>query len=585
MAPWKGVVEGEASNPSLSDQFFRLNPPRYWFTRQLQQGRFALWNPHMSCGVPTIAAPQTALLFPINLALTPLDPFTAAAFAAFMKLWLAGVFTLMYMRAIGTSRPAALFSAIAFCLSGFMVVWLGHPHVNSAMWLPLLLYFVEKEKSGRVGFALTFACMVLGGHYPTVVLVTFGVFVYAACRAALHRVVGSTILGTLFTAPQVLPFFEYYRLSSLSESSVEMKRWAIQLDLADLVVYLSPARGDIETSGYVGVLTLVLVVVALAHRPCRLAIGWAVAALACLVIIYVPRSNLTLLGRLGPLSAINYTRLAMWVGFALAVLAGLGLDSLKGLRCAAIAAAVAPVIVAFELLHAGMGFNPTVSRQLYYPTPPAIEFLQREAKGTGGDRVIGIEGVLPPNLPMVYGLSDSRGQDFMSLRRYEQLITGSTGYFYFYSSRTPLPAVLPQLGVKHVLAPAQVRLPERYFEQVYDGEISIHRLKRYQPRASALGGQARIVTDEPNRVVIETALPQPATLELLDTHFPGWQARVNGQHVEIQLAHGNFRAVAVPEGASIVEFRYRPAGFTIGCALALAAMVILVTWLGAKKRP
>ena len=113
-----------------------LIPQHEFVHQQILRGHFPLWNPHLDSGKPNLGSIQGALLFPINLLLMPLDPFYASGLAAFLKLFLAGVFTMLYLRRLGVSPAAAFLSGLVFSLCGFMIVWLGHPHVNCAMWLP-----------------------------------------------------------------------------------------------------------------------------------------------------------------------------------------------------------------------------------------------------------------------------------------------------------------------------------------------------------------------------------------------------------------------------------------------------------------
>ena len=138
--------------------------------------------------MPSLAALQVAALYPINLLVSPLGPFAGSAIAAFLKLFCAGVFTILYVRRLGVSAAAAAAAGIVYALSGFLIVWLGHPHANAAVLLPLLLYFIEgqlAETGGRraaIGVAAAFGAMLLGGHPPTAVHVTVAVVLYFAFR-------------------------------------------------------------------------------------------------------------------------------------------------------------------------------------------------------------------------------------------------------------------------------------------------------------------------------------------------------------------------------------------------------------------
>ena len=63
-----------------------------------------------------------------------------------------------------------------------------------------------------------------------------------------------------------------------------------------------------------------------------------------------------------------------------------------------------------------------------------------------------------------------------------------------------------------------------------------------------------------------------------DAHYPGWQATLDGEPVELLRANLNFRGVAVPAGSHQIEMRYRPESFRWGLVLALMGAV---AWAGA----
>ncbi len=84
------------------------------------------------------------------------------------------------------------------------------------------------------------------------------------------------------------------------------------------------------------------------------------------------------------------------------------------------------------------------------------------------------------------------------------------------------------------------------------------------PADASGSGTARIVTDLPERVVVEVKAEGPAYLVLADTFDPGWSATVDGQPAAIRPAYIAFRAVYLPGGGHTVVFTYRPAGFELG---------------------
>ena len=97
--------------------------------------------------------------------------------------------------------------------------------------------------------------------------------------------------------------------------------------------------------------------------------------------------------------------------------------------------------------------------------------------------------------------------------------------------------------------------------------------------SAEVSGTARIVTDLPELVVVETESPGPAYLVLADTFDPGWSATVDGTPAPIHPAYVAFRAVALPPGNHTVVFRYRPAGFLAGLAVSAVGLVaVLRVW-------
>jgi len=92
-----------------------------------------------------------------------------------------------------------------------------------------------------------------------------------------------------------------------------------------------------------------------------------------------------------------------------------------------------------------------------------------------------------------------------------------------------------------------------------------------------LTSTARVVVYERERVEVALGEHQGGYLVLADTHYPGWQAYVDGQQREILEANHVFRAVRVRAQERRAEFVYQPASFAVGKWLSAA---FLVVWLG-----
>ncbi len=588
--PWRSELGRSVSNRLLADQFLELLPQQQFLHDHIVRGDLPLWNPDLACGLPHVASMQSAPFFPINLLLAPLDPFASRGLAALVKLFLAGLFTFLYVRRLGTSRSAATLSALAFAFSGFMIVWLGHPHSNSAMWLPLLLYLIEGEFSaadrcdgppprGRpvrawLGFSLAYGAMVLGGHPPTIIHVSAVVGVYFSFRVFSRRSDGisgrrlarfgaAVACGSLLASVQLLPFLEYTHYSSAAASAAALGRSSAHLPPPALISFLlpyvagSPVTGfehlaghlDIlrvhnfnGRTGFIGVTTLYLGLLAIVLRRERIVIFYALLAFAALCVIVGLPPLPRLIGALPLLRNIDHTRLLLVVGFAGSVLGGLGLDRLGSAtaqhrrsvafvvtwlaisallgwlwlrlrpalgqpeafafvarQVAVFLAALAVVTLTtlatggkqwargiclaaltLEMLWFAHGYNPSIERSRYYPETPGIRRLREDDSVF---RIIALDKVLPANTGLVFGLQDVRGRDYMTVRSYEELIRGQAGDFQFMNWTSEMPAATSLLNVKYLVTHRNVQLLEEALTRVYHDEISIYRIEPHVERA------------------------------------------------------------------------------------------------------
>jgi hypothetical protein len=96
------------------------------------------------------------------------------------------------------------------------------------------------------------------------------------------------------------------------------------------------------------------------------------------------------------------------------------------------------------------------------------------------------------------------------------------------------------------------------------------------PGALDAAATVEIVRNQPEHVTLRVDAPQRGFVQLADQFYPGWQATVNDAAAPILRADYLFRAVEVPAGESVVDFRYRPASVGIGAAISAATVAGLV---------
>ncbi len=521
-------------NPLDSDALTEFYPWTALAANALHHGIVPLWNPYAFAGTPFLGAMQTAVFYPINLILEwVLSPADVLGVRAAVHLAVTLVGTFFFARRLALSRPAALLAALSFGLGLPYMVWLEHPMSSAIAWLPWLLLAVDYVITARrrvwpaLGLAAVVALELLAGHGESTAHALMLCVAYALWRVArswrdnrrvgavvgpLALLAGASALGTAIAAAHLLP-----SLAQISASEASADR-TLALGGASLPLLGDPTQwktlvlalipdffgnptwhmggsplvdgGYNELALYDGSIPLVLAVIALwRHRTASTLFFGAVALIALGMALRLPLA--ALLDALPVLRVAQNGRLRVEYAFALAVLAGYGLDALVqtamrrgtwrlvwlwllGLGvCAAagialllpaqrgahdlplgtVAEAALPVVwlalfaVALWLYRAGR-LNGAVLRALapalcavdlftlgvgYHATVPldTVTATPPAVQAIGGDhslyRVVGLGTALWPSLSSLYGLQDVRGYDPAYAAAYEQYFAASFG--------------------------------------------------------------------------------------------------------------------------------------------------------------
>ncbi len=92
-----------------------------------------------------------------------------------------------------------------------------------------------------------------------------------------------------------------------------------------------------------------------------------------------------------------------------------------------------------------------------------------------------------------------------------------------------------------------------------------------QPLSSSAA--ARIVSYEPNRLLIETSVDRPAMLVVSELYYPGWIARIDGMEAPIYRANYLLRAVTAPAGTHRIEMLYPAPDVRAGAGFSICALI------------
>ena len=81
----------------------------------------------------------------------------------------------------------------------------------------------------------------------------------------------------------------------------------------------------------------------------------------------------------------------------------------------------------------------------------------------------------------------------------------------------------------------------------------------------------------PNTVRVVATADAPSYLVLTDFYHRGWSATVDGQSSHVFIANALFRAVAIPAGTHVVEFRFQPVSLLIGGLISAVSLLIALS--------
>jgi hypothetical protein len=426
MSPWKSYAHlfpgsTHVQTPMLDpvQQYF---PWRLFAVSSLKQGIIPLWNAYAFAGTPFVANLQSAIFYPPNLLFLIMPVALGFTSTAALHLILAGCFMLFFLRVGGLGRWAALAGATAYMLNGYFIAWLEYPAIGLwvAVWLPLLLALYELAVRRRSVILTALAGLVvgvqfLGGHLQVAAYVIFAFLLYATCRTIwpagdsnnrpvvnharryepLLRAAGALALGLLLAAGQLTPAMELAPRSH-RPPALPAATQGTALPFTHLVIYFipkffgspadfnywgnlvgRPAINFFETSGYVGVLPLLLACFgALEWRRAVTKYLLALVVISLLLALGTPLYLLFFYAAPGFKQLAGVARVMYLVAFGLTALAALGLDRLRRLpRARSYRVAGMYTIVALILIGADLSiFRPQIAELGRSGVEPAASF-------------------------------------------------------------------------------------------------------------------------------------------------------------------------------------------------------------------
>ena len=223
---------------SHSDQYIAGYAFREFAASTLRAtGHFPLWNPYLFGGMPYIAAMHGDIFYPTFLLRMVMPTDVAMTWGFIIHLFLAGLFTFGFLRALGYSFYGSLLGGLAYMMSGQIASYASPGHDGklfvSALF-PLALWMLYRGiRGGRAwtwgAFALVIGLCVLSPHPQLLQYTLLACGAYALFLAlstldgislprpvAIKRLgaaLAAVIVGLAIGAVQYLPVREYVKWS------------------------------------------------------------------------------------------------------------------------------------------------------------------------------------------------------------------------------------------------------------------------------------------------------------------------------------------------------------------------------------
>lgn len=167
------------------------------------------------------------------------------------------------------------------------------------------------------------------------------------------------------------------------------------------------------------------------------------------------------------------------------------------------------------------------------------------------------------------------------VRRYEEIGSpaGRPGEVTrLYRNNLALPRALLVPGAEMVQSPEAAL--ERLQEEGFDPRKSVvlEGPDGARQGGSEAPGEVRVMSRANESTKLDVRAQSYRFLLLNELSYPGWAAYLDGQRVRVWRANYLFRAVEIPPGDHVVEFRFEPDSLKLGLALSLPAMSFLMAY-------
>lgn len=323
----------------------------------ITSGSLPLWNPYEASGKPLLANFQSGVFYPLNFILF-IKPFPVlwGIFIMIQPL-LAGIFMYFFLRNLKLDERASFLGAITLAFSGFSIAWLEWGNIlHTFLWLPLIFLSIDKliEFKNKKQIILWSVILLFSlcssffaGHLQIFIYSFLFSFVYLLYRwfKSTRKIKNLLLFAGVFTVFLVVTFIQWFptlQFINLSARSIDLS-WKADgwfMPIQNLVQIFAPdffgnpatlnywgVWNYAEFSSYIGIITLIFVVLAFFKRNRVDSLFFGISAIFLLLFIFPnPISKLPFELNVPFLSTAQPTRLLSVFVFCLSSLSAIGFD-------------------------------------------------------------------------------------------------------------------------------------------------------------------------------------------------------------------------------------------------------------------
>lgn len=394
MAPWNGPAPERPWDVLQADSVLQFYPWRELVIGAWARGEIPTWNRYQLAGTPLLANSQSGALYPPHVVAGLLHVPTPNAIdvLSWLHLWLAGFGAYLLARSCGAGRAGATVAGVAFQSSWFLMAWTALPSViSTCAWIPWAMALglrvmdvgssVGRRWLGGAGLAVVIALMLLAGHLQFAAYGMLGTALVCAWAAvapartgeratrrgvAMVGVACACAVGAMLAGPQLVPVLKLgeighrknvptedgyrayvasalqpYELTRIAAPTLQGNNWERVSPEVPVVAYF-PALRDrganfAEGAWSWGPVVLLLALASVRWRPKASWVGIGlVGVIGLLLALGTPLNRLLYFGIPGWSSTGSPGRAEVLFVLSGCVLAGLGMEALKGCSAAQI---------------------------------------------------------------------------------------------------------------------------------------------------------------------------------------------------------------------------------------------------------